>query len=172
MIAIISSIDRKNAIGYRNSLLFKVGEDMLHFAEKTANNVVIMGRKTLESLPKKLDKNRTTIVVSETLEKVPDKADYLAKDLQAALRICNGTGKDIYIAGGSRLYEEGMQYADTMFITEFNKAAALSDAYFPRITREWEVIQKSVVMLEPKYNNGLEKASFYTYKKQDLANNL
>lgn len=63
MIVIIAALDQNHALGYRGQLLFHLKEDLRFFKDTTSGHPVIMGRKTWESLPKKLP-GRQNIVVS------------------------------------------------------------------------------------------------------------
>lgn len=53
MISAIVAIDNNYGIGYKGELLCHIKEDLKHFKEVTSKNIVIMGRKTWDSLPKK-----------------------------------------------------------------------------------------------------------------------
>ena len=71
---LIVAVDDKWGIGYQNELLVRIPADQRFFRETTTGNVVIMGRKTLESFPGKQPlKNRTNIVITK-------KKDYQVKD--------------------------------------------------------------------------------------------
>ena len=48
---LIASADKNWAIGKNNELLIRIPDDMKQFRRKTTGNVVVMGRKTLESFP-------------------------------------------------------------------------------------------------------------------------
>ena len=62
---IIVAVDKNWAIGYQNKLLNSIPEDMKFFRETTTGNVVVMGRKTLESFPNGRPlKNRTNVVIT------------------------------------------------------------------------------------------------------------
>ena len=64
MIAVLSA-DKNWAIGYKGDLLVKIPNDMKMFRKLTTGNVIVMGRKTLESFPNGLPlKNRTNIVLT------------------------------------------------------------------------------------------------------------
>ena len=63
MVSIIVAISENNAIGKNNELLFKIKKDLQNFKEITTNNVVIMGRKTYESIGKPLP-NRINVILS------------------------------------------------------------------------------------------------------------
>ena len=61
----IVAVDNNWAIGYKNSLLVKIPRDQKLFQEMTTGKVVVMGRKTLESLPQKQPlQNRINIILS------------------------------------------------------------------------------------------------------------
>ena len=62
---IIVAADKKWGIGYRNKLLVSIPKDMKHFKECTTGNVIVLGRKTMETFPggRPLP-NRTNIVLS------------------------------------------------------------------------------------------------------------
>ena len=62
---IIVAVSENDAIGKDNKLLFQLKEDMQNFKRLTTSNVVIMGRKTYESIGKPL-KDRINIVISRS----------------------------------------------------------------------------------------------------------
>ena len=63
---LIVAVDSNWAIGNKNELLIRIPNDMKHFREETAGNVVVLGRKTLETFPQGLPlKNRTNIILSK-----------------------------------------------------------------------------------------------------------
>ena len=62
---LIAAVDKNWAIGLNNKLLVSIPADMKFFREVTTGNVVVMGRKTLESFPNGLPlKKRTNIVLT------------------------------------------------------------------------------------------------------------
>jgi dihydrofolate reductase len=97
-------------IGYMNGLPWKVEGDLQRFSELTAGNVMIMGRKTFESLPEKFKlKDRNLIVVSQSLMKaIPVwKNVQYAPDLDTAIAMAERLpGLKTFVAGGATLYEE------------------------------------------------------------------
>ena len=65
---IIVNVDKNWAIGKGGALLFPIDADLKNFKRLTLNKIVVMGRKTLESLPGgKPLKDRRNIVLSKTL---------------------------------------------------------------------------------------------------------
>ena len=73
-INIIVASDEQGAIGIDNKLPWKIPADMKRFKSLTTGHIVIMGRKTFESLPKSQPlKNRINVVISKSLPMVYDK---------------------------------------------------------------------------------------------------
>ena len=62
---LIAAVDKNWGIGLNNALLVRIPDDMKRFRQITTGNVVVMGRKTLESFPGGQPlKNRTNIVIT------------------------------------------------------------------------------------------------------------
>ena len=71
---LIVAVDKNWAIGKNNKLMWSIPADMKYFRETTKGNIVIMGRKTLESFPQSQPlKNRVNIVITNN-------KDYKVKD--------------------------------------------------------------------------------------------
>lgn len=104
MIALIVAYANNQVIGNKGCIPWKIKGEQKRFRELTMGNVVIMGRRSYEEIGKPLP-GRTTIVISNT-----KKFDYdnclTAKTLEEAIELAGD--KDIYIAGGVRLYEESL----------------------------------------------------------------
>ncbi len=106
-------------IGVEGSLPWDIPEDMRFFKDKTKNHIVIMGRKTFESLPAALP-HRLNIVISR-------QPDYKAKgaivvfSLDQALEICKQNipkyGEEIFIIGGGEIYKQSMSKVDKIYLT-------------------------------------------------------
>lgn len=66
---LIFAVDNNWNIGYNGDMLFKISEDLKRFKEITVGNIIIMGRKTFESLPyKKALPNRINIIITRDKE--------------------------------------------------------------------------------------------------------
>ena len=133
-IKLIAAIDRNFAIGKRGSLLFKIPEDLKLFKRLTTGHVVLMGRKTFESLGCKPLSDRVNIVISTT-KKYENDGVITFKSLTAAVEYSklNYPDKDLYVVGGGRVYEESLQYADEVILTRYDRAYEDVDTYFPAV---------------------------------------
>ena len=147
MMNMIACVDSNFAIGYKGSLLFNIPDDKKFFRETTLNGVVIMGRKTFESLPdRKPLSNRVNIVLSHTLDKIDgaivvrsvDEALDKAKLYDESLALNN-----TYVIGGGEVYKTFLPYCDAIYLTEVNKRTWPVDAYFPDIhkMKEWKYME-------------------------------
>ena len=124
MIALIAAVDKNNGIGYKNELLYDIPEDKKLFRDLTLGKVVIMGRKTWLSLPRKPLPGRTNVVVSRHTISLR-KALELYKD------------KDICIIGGGKVYKQAMRYADELSLTVIHDDKKKADTFFPVISTEY-----------------------------------
>ena len=94
MLSIIACISKANrAIGYQNRLLYHIKSDMTRFRELTTGHVIIMGRKTYESLPNGALPNRCNIVVSKSRKELPNCEVYASLE-EALTAVTNKTGRD------------------------------------------------------------------------------
>lgn len=113
---------KNGEIGYDNKLLFNLPPDMKFFREQTLGHTLLMGRKTVESLPKILD--RRVILKVTSRKKYYDFAPNFEMDVfdyfDEAKHVCDNflnTDK-IFVAGGAKLYQSTFDIADELWITE------------------------------------------------------
>lgn len=119
MIKMIAAVSQNGYIGLDGKLPWHYPEDMRLFANKTKNSTVIMGRKTFESIGMRPLPNRRNIVISR-LAGSPGVLDTpgieVFESVAAALDTCDN-GKDVWIVGGEKIYEAGMEFADEIHLT-------------------------------------------------------
>ena len=129
---LIAAVDQNLAIGKRGSLLFKIPEDLKLFKRLTAGQVVLMGRKTFESLGCKPLPDRVNIVISTT-KKYENDGVITFDSLTTAVEYSrhNFPDKDLYIIGGGKVYRQCTGLADEVILTVYGKAYEEADTYFP-----------------------------------------
>ena len=140
----IAAADRNWAIGNKGSLLCHIPGDLKYFKEKTIGKTVVMGRKTLESLPggRPLP-GRQTIVLSRSLE--AGEGFTVCRSVEEVIDICRD--KDVFICGGEEIYRQFAPYCDTLYITRINEEFE-ADAYFPEPGEDMERVWQSEVFCE------------------------
>lgn len=126
---IIVATETRGGIGYQGKLPWpKLKEDFTVFKSKTMDHVVIMGRKTYESLPGPL-KGREIFVMSNSFE---SNRVAVFNDIKEAIDEANLDGRTAWICGGSRVYKEALPYVDEIHLTAVG-AAFDCDVFFPRV---------------------------------------
>ncbi|WP_341323499.1 dihydrofolate reductase [Solibacillus sp. FSL H8-0523] len=134
MIKLIAAVDLNWGLGYNNQLLFRIEEDMKRFRKLTEGHIVVMGRRTYESLGKPLRK-RVNVVVTRNKEYKPsDSSVFVEHNINKVLKYYLGTGeqdKDLWVIGGADIYEAFIECADEIWITHVNAAAENVDTWFP-----------------------------------------
>ena len=141
---LIAAVDKNWAIGLRNKLLVSIPADMKFFREVTTGNVVVMGRKTLESFPNGQPlKKRTNIVLTSD-------PDYQVKDAvvvhnmdELHEELKKYPSDSIYILGGESVYRQLLDECDVAHITKIDYEYE-ADAYFPNLDEmeDWELAEE------------------------------
>lgn len=161
MIAIIAAIDKNNALGFKNKLLFYLPDDLKRFKALTTGHTVVMGRKTFDSLPKGALPNRRNIVLSRSNQLQLPGAEVYAS-LEEALRHCE-ENEQVFIMGGASVYKQAMPLANRLYMTEIDAEAAEADVYFPAIDHElWHETKRDVRRADDRHPHDF---AFVDYEK-------
>lgn len=160
--------DRNWAIGRDGDLLARLPKDMKRFKEITEGNYVVMGRKTLESLPggKPLP-NRENIVL--TRNKFYRGEGFVTLPslgwLQAVHKVSGSCDvkKDFFIIGGGEIYKETLPWVNEVILTQIDNSFLGCDTYFPNLERssDWEEISREDEVLDGYYST-----SYIVYRRR------
>jgi len=142
MIAIVAA-DNNWGIGYKGNLLKRIPEDLKRFKELTTNNVIIIGRKTLESFPNgKALPNRINIVLTRDENYKADNV-IIVHNLEELNNELNKIhNKQIYVAGGGQIYRQLIDYCTDAYVTRIDDTYNNADTFFPTIDvyPDWRLI--------------------------------
>lgn len=137
---LIVAVDKNWAIGKNNKLLVSIPADKKFFRETTKGNIVVMGRKTLESFPQGQPlQNRVNIVISRNKDyKV--KGAVVVHSIEEAIEEAKKYEGDVYVIGGESIYRAMLPYCQTALVTKIDHAYT-ADTYFPNLDEdpEWEL---------------------------------
>ena len=139
MISAIVSVDNNWGIGFNGDLLEHIPEDLKYFKALTDGNIVVMGRKTWDSLPKKPLPNRLNIVITSQERHFEEMTAFIPF-LEVVSRLKHSQKEDDwFIIGGGQIYKELLPYCDRVYITKIFKDHANVDTYFPNLdeSEEW-----------------------------------
>lgn len=150
--AIVAASSGCRGIGHNGKIVWHLPRDMAHFKKVTCStccgkvNAVIMGRKTWESIPKKIKPldGRTNVVLSNKPKDMVTNEDIIVasslKDAISRLSSLNNLG-DVFIIGGEKVYTESMSMVQRVVYTEImNLPPDIQfDVWFPELKEEeWE----------------------------------
>lgn len=138
---LITAFSNNFVIGHNNTLPWNYKEDLLYFKNKTDNSICIMGYNTYLSLKKPL-RGRINIVINKNIHGVVIMDGFyhissLEKSINWSKK--NYSSKDIFIIGGSKIYEESLKnyLFDKIYVTHIHKDFSFKDSdsnltiYFP-----------------------------------------
>lgn len=142
---LIVAVDANWGIGCKNELLVRIPADQRMFREKTTGNVVVMGRKTLDSFPGgKPLKDRVNIVLTGERRESLNGEIYVRSVEEVLEEIKKYSEESIYIIGGETVYRQFLPYCNEAYVTKIDHKYE-ADAYFPNLDEnaEWEVTEES-----------------------------
>lgn len=145
MITIISAFSKNFVIGNNNSLIWHIPEDLKRFKNLTSKGVVLMGRKTYQSIGKPLI-NRTNIVISKSQPSI--EGCFVYDDWKIPLY----KYENIFVIGGQTIYEQLLPFTDKLELTIIDKEFE-GDSFFPKINfNDWnEVYSEEKIYKSIKY---------------------
>lgn len=137
--------DKNWGIGYKNKLLVSIPSDMKFFRETTTGNVIVMGRKTLESFPNGMPlKNRTNIVLTRDKNYQVKDAATVHNEKELMRELEKYDTDRVYIIGGESVYKMMLSHCDKVYVTKVDRGFQ-ADTFFPNLDEmsEWKMTQES-----------------------------
>jgi dihydrofolate reductase len=129
----IAAVGKNGVIGRGSELPWDIPEDMRFFRESTRGQIVVMGRKTYDSLGKALPARRNAVITRNTSWTVPDAEVY--SDLSSALKalgpVAKAGNQDLFVIGGAEIYGLSLPFLDEVWLTEIDSEFE-GDVFFPQ----------------------------------------
>jgi dihydrofolate reductase len=162
LIKILVAFDENRVIGKNNALIWHLPADLQRFKTLTTGHVIIMGRKTYESIGRPLP-NRTTIAITRQETFNPEGILVSHSLEEAILKAKSISREDIYIVGGAEIYQMSLAVADQILVTQLHDIFD-GDTYFPEIPLDtWEIVTREKGISDEKNKF---QYSFLTYQKK------
>ena len=150
---LIVAVDNKWGIGRDGGLLANIPTDLKYFKEHTGGKVVVMGRKTLESMPGGRGlPNRTNIVLTSQKDFEAERCEVVHSDGELRDAVKGFGSDDVFIIGGSSLYNRYYKDCDRLYITKID-ADLDADTFIVNIDEDPDF--RAVSVSEPVTENGL-----------------
>jgi len=160
-IKLICAVSKNNVIGNNNKLPWSISEDLKRFRELTSENIIVMGRKTYDSIGRPLPKRENLVLSKNKKLKIENAKVFNTPQEILDFYHKRKEEKDLFIIGGNYIYELFIEYCDYLLITFVDKEYT-GDAYFPKIDwAEWELTN------EERKSDDQENLTYYfrDYKK-------
>ena len=146
-ISLIVAMASNRVIGLNNQMPWHLSADLKKFKKITMGSPVLMGRKTYESIGKVLP-GRTNIILSRNPE-YRQHGCLVFNDLESALKNACESAEEIFVIGGSDLYEAVLPVADAIYLTIINREFQ-GDAIFPDIDfNVWSEVAREDIENDP-----------------------
>jgi len=163
MINIILAVDSNNGIGCGGVLPWNIPEELKIFKQKTLDSIVIVGRKTLEKIPKL--KDRTIYCISNKINTRTDNDFiYLFQNIEEAVRQAKNlskiSGKEIFVIGGNQIYDYFFKnYKDELIVhISFIKNYFTCDTFFnPNNLKDFYITKEDEYELFTHYEMKYQK---------------
>ena len=158
----IVAFDENLAIGMDNKLLWSLPKDLKHFKSLTMGNVMLMGRKTFESIGKALPGRVSVVLTRDKNFKAP--GCIVVNNLSEVCNYMKNNARDkiLFCIGGANLYAQLLCYVKKLYVTEVDIKINKVDAYFPKINKKnW---QEDISFLE-KHGKDEKHAYNFVFRK-------
>ena len=158
---LILAVDKNWAIGQDNQMLYDLKKDLKHFKETTTGGLVIMGRKTFDSMGFALP-NRENIILSRD-ENLKRDGALVFNDIKEINSYVENSDKEAFVIGGSQICELFLDEIDEAIITKIDAESA-ADTYLHNFDEDpdFEIVEES----RPIIDNGIE-IKFVRYKRKE-----
>jgi len=156
----IGKVNKETGIG---QLLFNIPADLKYFKEQTNHNIVVMGKTTYDSLPKRPLPNRVNIVLWDKAPLPVETKDGVIffNNFEALLSFVKVLAKeyDVFICGGASVYKLFLPYYDEVLVTKVNAEDKEATAFFPNLDEE------ESYYIDSELGSGAENGLSYKFLK-------
>lgn len=164
-IAQIVAISHNYAIGKDNQLPWYLPADLQHFKHLTQGGIVIMGRKTFESIGKPLP-NRISIVITQNVDYTVDVDNvYVVHSLERAIEIGKDLGSEkgldtLWVIGGEQIFRQALPITERLEVTHIAVDVVNADAFFPQFLDSFVKSSNNLAQTDEKSGLVYEFASY------------
>lgn len=144
MLSIIACIDSENGIGKSGSIPWSLSPDLKYFARVTIGSVIIMGRRTWESIGSKPLAKRVNIVVSSRSSEIHNA--FVCTSPHQALKMAQTYAMPVFAIGGHAIYRELIPHANRIYLTRIINHSYQCDTFLPEFDPALYTIEQSDIL--------------------------
>ena len=162
IVSIIVAMDKLGGIGKNNRIPWKLPNDLKRFKHITMGHHILMGRKTWESLPKRLS-GRKLIVISRDPDFRADENPVFCSIISGINYARDNGEQELFIIGGGQIFAEVINRVDRIYMTKISIVSD-ADVFFPEmVPNKWRRVQHE--FLPPDEANAYESV-FEIYQRK------
>jgi dihydrofolate reductase len=144
-VTVVAAVARNLVIGDHGAIPWRLPGEQAQFKALTMGHVLVMGRRTYDSIGRPLP-GRTTVVVTRQPDWLPPGGPLehvlVASGLQDALALGAAIDDEVFVVGGGEIYREAMRSADRLVISWVDAEPA-GDAFFPPVgADDWAPVRR------------------------------
>ena len=143
----IVAVALNGVIGNGLDIPWHISEDFKHFKKTTTGGIIVMGRKTWQSLGARPVPNRENVVITSTPENVKNAKAF--KSLQDFFDAYKDDNRQAWICGGAFLYNQALPFCEEIILSRV-KFSPKGDIFFPSIKEQFK--KTSVLKKYKKFN--------------------
>ena len=126
----IVAVALNGVIGNGLLIPWHISEDFKHFKKTTMGGIIVMGRKTWQSLGERPLPNRENVVITSTPENIKNAKGF--SSLAEVFDAYKNDSRTIWICGGANLYTQALPFCDEIILSRV-KFAPQGNIFFPSI---------------------------------------
>ena len=153
ILSLIAAADEDNVIGIGNTLPWDLPADLKYFREKTKGHIVIMGRKTFDSIVEKLGHplpDRRNVVITRSGDLYAGDYDMVSSMDEAIELAERAEVEEAFVIGGQQTYEIALPFANRIYLTRIHQHFE-GDKFFPEIpANDWTIVKEERHEADPK----------------------
>ena len=151
-IALIAAIGADHAIAIGDNLPWRLRDDIDDFRRKIGGHVVLMGRKTYETIGHPLDGSPTLVI---TRDREYQSEAMVFHTIADGISHAEELGEELlFILGGGQIYTETLPLATDLYLTHVEASFANATAFFPPVDwSRWQAVEAETLRFAPSERN-------------------
>lgn len=154
-VSMVAAMATNRVIGSANDIPWKVPGEQRRFRQLTVGQLVVMGRRTYESIGRPLPDRDVVVMGTQAIDSGIVATCRSFEEVTA--HIANDSREEVFVAGGEKIYRLFLPYADTLYLTEIDLAPS-GDTIFPALPADFACVERTPV-------DGPIAYTFLTYRR-------
>ena len=178
MIKLVAAVSKNGVIGKDGKMPWNLPCDLKHFKALTTGNMVVMGRKTFESIGRPLP-NRINVVLTRNNDiyhkPVRDDGSWVmvAHSVDEVLQLSQVLDKGVFVIGGQLVYQQFLPYADVVHLTLIEHEFE-GDTFLPNIIDDpsYSIVSVETGSVDSEDNPQRLEHTYFTLAKEQVADEI